>query len=210
MTKTEITKRCRDILYHNSVCVPLKQEDYNFLIMVFSMHPEWDLKTKGQNIKDIIVGIGRPYGNRCFYIKREDGTQTDISYLACLRGVNHLYDVIKACRTAISPKITQFISTLHFPIVCPIDGTIINSPKDMDVDHYDWDFNDVVRSWIALNDGVEHLWQFVNKMEDNNCVTEFTNRNIALSWQLYHDEHTHLRAISKHANRSVRRKKQKD
>jgi hypothetical protein len=53
MTKTALKKECQRILhsYNTTVSSP---DDFQFLIKLFKFHPEWDEKTKGLNIKQIL------------------------------------------------------------------------------------------------------------------------------------------------------------
>lgn len=207
MTKEQIKERCRRIL-NSDQRVVASVEDFNFLIGVFKEHPYWDKKTKG--LKIVRIEIGKAKGShptKCFYIVRENGEKTDISYIWCINKDNlKKKDVIQACRTAVDERIRTFKANLKFPLICPIDGVKLMSLSDVDIDHYDLTFDELVNLWIDKHGGVEVLWKYVNEIKDCDTDTCFTSPELNKDFVDFHDAHTHLRAISKHANRSTNKK----
>lgn len=138
MTQKEIKERCRRILYS----VPrngkvLDTVDFHFLMQVFALSPYYELKTQGKKI----VGIERRdagfYGSTCFYLIREDGSYTDISFTKIFRVDGDTDDVLKALRSAVVPSIEAFRMTFT-PFT--YEGIICNSLSDVDIDHYDLKF----------------------------------------------------------------------
>ena len=161
MNKTEIKNKCRQIL-NSEVTVLEGGEDFEFLCDVFKGHDEYELKTKGQRIRKISIRKVT-YGTKCFYITREDGTETDISFVSCLDSKKNkkIKDICAACRESIDYIIKDLREKLTFPLVCPLSGVVIKSIKDVHIDHYDLDFKDVVDLWIQKNGGVDNLQKYL-------------------------------------------------
>ena len=120
------------------------------------------------------------YGTKCFYITREDGTETDISFMSCLDSKKNkkIKDISAACRESIDYIIKGLRENLTFPLVCPLSGVVIKNIKDVHIDHYDLDFKDVVSLWIDKNGGVDNLHKYVCETKDNETTTYFTDEDI--------------------------------
>lgn len=211
-TKKDITEAYRKILYSDNPLVE-NQGDFNFLMTVFRWHPEWDKKCAGQKITKILIGKDN-WNKPCFYLQRADGTKTDISITKCLNHPTHYSEVVAACRTAVEPVITEFkfnfVKTHKGKIMhSELSGEIIHDMSELDVDHYDLEFKELVDLWIKQKGGVEALFQFVEETKDNNCTTRFTNDDLIADFVDFHNNHTHLRIVTRKENRSLRRKKNK-
>ena len=82
MNKTEKKNICKRILNSGKEVVD-NRDDFEFLCNIFKEHDEYELKIKNQKIIKISIKKSS-YGSKCFYITREDGTETDISYVSCM------------------------------------------------------------------------------------------------------------------------------
>lgn len=208
MNKTEKKNICKRIL--NSGVEELDSgENFEFLCEVFKGHDKYELKTKGQRIRKISIKKAS-YGTKCFYITREDGTETDISYVSCIESNKNkkIKNISSACRESIECIIKDLRHNLKFPFICPLSGFIIKSIKDVHIDHYDLDFKDVVSLWIDENGGVDNLHKYVCETKDNETTKYFTNKDIKENFIQFHNGHTHLRAIHKNENLSTRKRKE--
>lgn len=207
MTKKKIEEKCRDILYSYLNNVPLSTEDEDFMLSVFEMHPNWG-KKMGCGINYICVG-NATYGTKCFFIVRNDGSSTDISFKKCITSKNEMEDIYKACRYAIEPIIIDFksrISKDFGKIKCEFTGEVLFR-ENTHIDHYNKDFKDVVIGWLSDNSySLEYLQSKINPLSDNEFYTYFTDDSLIDSFVKYHNSNTHLRAISKFANLSIRKK----
>ena len=202
--KKEKTKLCKYILDNSDVRV---EDKYSRLLMkyIFPYHPEWKDK-EGVGIDHIEV---RPdgYGHKCFYLIRKDSTVTDISYLTSITPPSKKEQVRTACRTAIRPTITDIKNSVKLPYRCPITGDIITSMEDIQIDHYDMEFNDVFELWIKDKD-LDWLYEDVMKSNvDGSTITSFKDESIIKDFIEFHNTHTHLRVVSKKANLSVLKRK---
>ena len=202
--KKEKTKLCKYILDNSDVRV---EDKYSRFLMkyIFPYHPEWKDK-EGVGIDHIEV---RPdgYGHKCFYLIRKDSTVTDISYLTSITPPSKKEQVRTACRTAIRPIIKDIKNSVKLPYRCPITGDIITSMEDIQIDHYDMEFNDVFELWIKDKD-LDWLYEDVMKSNvDGSTITSFKDESIIKDFIDFHNTHTHLRVVSKKANLSVLKRK---
>jgi hypothetical protein len=204
-TKKSLKEKCQKIL-HSYNGVVTSKEDFDFLMEVFKCHTEWEEKCKGQKIIRIEVGPapGRP--SKCFFIVREDGSKTDISYTHCINARTNDVQIKNACRNAIYPQIRDMKAKIKLPFVCPLSNMVVDSMDKVHIDHYDLDFNEVVEEWLKDKDK-QAIFDNINKTEDNNTLTFFTSPEIVQDFIQFHNAHTHLRALSCQANLTRKRKK---
>lgn len=202
--KKEKTKLCRYILENSDGRVEDKYSRF-LLKYIFPYHPEWNEK-EGVGVDHIEV---RPdgYRKKCFYIIRKDSTVTDISYVSSITPPSKKEQVRTACRTAIRPIIENIKNRVELPYRCPITGDIITSMDDIQIDHYDMEFNDVFELWIK-DKNLDWLYGDVKKSStDGSTITSFKDESIIKDFICFHNTHTHLRVVSKKANLSVLKRK---
>ena len=201
MTQKEITERCKSILGKTPIDGYVDDiEDFNFLLESFALCPYFDMKTQGQRIKAIQKRKTGSYGTCCFYLIREDGSCTDISYTKMFRKDPQTDDVLTALRTAIDPIISEFRRTFK-----PFDyeGKHIEKVEDADVDHYDLKFRKLASIWIESKGGATELIKKVNRTEDGSSITCFIDDGLNEDFRLFHNSHTHLRFLPKEINRKI-------
>jgi len=207
MNKKQLTEKCRELLYKYNGLVS-DPSDYEFLIAIFKNHPNWT-KKQGVGIDHIEVRINPTWKNKCFWIYRIDNTNTDISFNECISSTSIDKKIECACRNAISQIIIEernkYINKL--PFNCPITGDLILDSNSFHIDHYDLTFKEVFKSWL-VNQNKELLINSLNNdSEDKNSKVVFTNQDIINDFINFHNNHTHLRAVSIKANLSVLKKK---
>lgn len=205
MNKKEKAKRCREILHkYNIGDLIVNNEDFEFLMKIFEGHSEWERK-KGVGIKYFTI-CQTEYKNRCFVIKRMDNSRTDISYLHALKNRSGLCDIKRACRRSVRPVIFEFKNNLSKQklIKCQITGAILTM-DDVHIDHYDLTFDEVFREWIKDKD-IDYLKSQINETNDNEVDTMFLDADLCNDFVAFHNNNTHLRAVSKSANLSSLRK----
>jgi hypothetical protein len=74
----------RQQLYNQPLSAVIPEPLHSFLVALVSRHPRSAEKI-GPGVKHFTVEPAS-YGTRCFYLTRVDGTQTDFSFLKCVRG----------------------------------------------------------------------------------------------------------------------------
>jgi hypothetical protein len=202
MNKIDLTRACRTILNKYKPGQKIIEEN-SFLMELFSKHHQWSIK----------IGIGVDYitvkktqwGTNCFTIKRIDGTETDISYLQCVNGKSSdLSDVKAACRDAIRGIVAKFRNeNVKFGVtVCPLTGDTLLK-NNTHIDHYDLTFDEVVTLWLSDKD-IKQLHSTLNEGSvDGETEIYFNDSEIIKDFVSFHNNNTHLRAVSKIANLSI-------
>lgn len=204
-SKASKINRCKDILHTTEVNRMVQNpDDFDFLLGIFNMHPEWDLKSQGMRIVAISVRKSPDHSSNCFYITREDGAETDISYLACINPVKKEANVKRACREAERPRKEEFKKKVKLPYKYKFNGEerVINTFHELEADHYDLEFDDVVELWVAQNGGYDHLATFINPTEDRTSITYFTDAELVKNFADFCKQHSHLRPMTKKDNNS--------
>lgn len=202
LANTEKTSKCREILNRTIPGEIITNiDDIDFLINVFEGHSEWEIK-KGIGINYITTGI-TTYKNKCFFIHRIDGTSTDISFTHSIKNRTPISEIKSACRNSIKNIVFNYVNeNIQFGIShCPITNDILTK-ENLHVDHYNLTFNELFNLWVK-DKNMEALFNRLNKTRDNDNETYFVDSQITLNFINFHNEHTHLRGVSKTANLSI-------
>lgn len=199
MTKKEIKERLSKILSEPEHSIT--GQEYEFVLSVLQKHHDWDEKSKGQQCR--IVTRRAMYGTKCFWLLREDGTSTDISYIQALAGKpTPRQDVIRACRTAVQPVISAFRAKVREGVDrCPFTDEILFA-GNIHIDHYNLKFSELVNFWID-HYSVEYLASYVNESKDGDMTCYFTDERLISEFVRYHNANTNLRAVSVYANLKI-------
>lgn len=205
-TKKSLKEKCKKILnsYKNGERLNLFDEE--FMIDFFTQLAKSN-KLKGKNIIEVYVRKSARFSNQQFWIKREDGTETDISYPNCISPRKDIDEISDACRRAVESIITEYKFKHVYPTTSDLSGLAILCPDNAEVDHYDMDFVELVNNWVSLNGGEEKIYSKINETEDGSEITEFTDSALVESFIQYHNSHTHLRLITVEENRKRKKKK---
>ena len=203
-TTKENEEYCKQLLNDFDGIIPDRCVDR--LYEIFESHPHWKEK-EGCGIHHFEVRKGL-YGEKCFYIVRIDCTSTDISYRKAL----HSYptkraDIMKACRTVISPVIENLRNQIKLPFTCPVTGDVVTDKSDVHIDHYDLTFKELFDLWIKDKD-IDEVYNSIDESRKDGCVEiHFNDPMLAMDFYDFHNNHTHLRVVSKKANLSVLKRK---
>ena len=198
LSKKEIEQITKEILNRTQLNSDVNQSDFIFLMSYFVNHPNW-IDKQGCGIKSIKVALS-PYKNRCFILSRNDETQTDISYKACLTPPTKLAEIKKACRNAIKNIIFEFKNNnvVYGQSICEITNEILTK-ENTHIDHYDLTFADMFNLWIKDKD-LDYLHSKINKTIDHNFDTYFIDNEIVNDFILFHNDKCKLRAVTAYAN----------
>lgn len=201
MTQKEIKDKCKSILgsIPNNGYVE-KYEDFKFLLEAFALCPYYEMKTTGQKIVRIQKRSSGSYNTSCFFLIREDGTMTDISYSKMFRRNPVLDDLLSALRYAINPIISDYRKSF---VPFEYEGVLFDNIDDVDVDHYNLKFKELASVWIEANGGVEHLSTFINKTDDNSSVTCLVDEMLVADFIQFHNRNTHLRFLPRKVNQKL-------
>ena len=102
MVMKKLYQRCTDILYNRLLGYPLNNEDTSFLMSIFPLHPRFNEKVAGREIKCIIIRRHEEYHNKCFALVFSNGECENISFTKCLGRLSEIRDDIgEACKKVI-------------------------------------------------------------------------------------------------------------
>ena len=203
-TQKEALKYIADLRDRYEDGEPIRGADTEFLEDLLLLHPEAAQKT-GCGVARFTVATEQVYNKtRHFVVRRNDGTETDFSFISCVRGADGRRDRLQALRVAIAGQIEAFkIDAFagRSNVLCAV-REVPTSFADADVDHeppatFRW----LVEQWLAQEgmplDDIE-----ISDAADNQIVSTMTNKAHRESWQLFHRNNAKLRITCRPANLS--------
>ena len=100
--KTKLKNECKRILnaYRNNY-VPLGSHDYFFMVDFFEQLAPEDKGDFVGIIESIRVAKAPQHTSFCFYVKRKEMVETDVSYIFPLDNPSKKAQVMRACREAV-------------------------------------------------------------------------------------------------------------
>lgn len=191
-------------------------EDAEILYRLIERHPGRDQKV-GVGIAGFYRGEPPDAGHRfnsqkdrCFWIRRTDGSETDFSFHTCIDAVPPPKKrlVMDAMRVYVYPEIEEAKRELFEKlqnedqqIQCPVTGQWITF-WETHADHRSpRTFEEIAATFLDLK---ELTWDTVPLTEsrDSQSVPEFTDQQLVLDWQKHHHRMAsgHIRLISKQKN----------
>lgn len=202
LNKTAMMKICKEILYRYEFGVSVCGEDFDFILLVLRMHPNYRQKI-GKGISKITVQKDPRYKSRCFYIHRKDGTMTDFSFVKCLYPPNNFSVFIKCLRISVEPYIIEYRNNIlqkNDCVVCPESGDIL-SLHYCHVDHvYPKTFLQIVYDFIDTHN-VD--WTSYNYVENTDMMIGpkmESGRDVLSMFYDYHKSECNLRLVSPSTN----------
>ena len=206
--KTRLLERIRGILYAYPIGGRLNTADRNFLYALVDMHhPDGDLKI-GVGVARMEVRQNRTYrNNREFWIVRTDGTETDFSFMECLRPSTPLSKFKNACRVAVALDVAAVKADFwrgRESAVCPLTGSAMTF-ADSHVHHAGpFDFAAIVQSFIA-QDGIEVSSVQLTGIADGEIGDRFNDPELERRFVAYHNNLAQLQVVSAFGNLSTAR-----
>ncbi len=209
--KTQLQQKIKAILHHYADNESLSKEDFDFILDVFKLHPNFKNKN-GLGIQSIYTKTNSIYRNvREFWIVRSDGSETDFSYMKCLNGdSSNREKFLKACRIAVEPYTMAFKNSFFSEkkiARCPITGETISFCSSH-VDHQSPNtFYKLVSDFIAEMKIDSEEISFVGSGQDGLCQITFQDKTLEKAWVDYHNKNAQLQVISQRANLSILKRK---
>jgi hypothetical protein len=184
----------------------INAEDSPLLRGLLERHPEAHQK--------IGCGIRRFFkqrsdkGTDCFWIEREDGSQTDFSYIDCVnaKGKSLLQEFAEACREAVQPQLDE-AKREHFrklgdadaKVACEVTGKMV-AHYESHLDHKPpMTFQVIVTTFIAANK-IEIRREMLSAPADAQFVTTFIDSDLRQRFIEFHTKVAHLRIVAKKEN----------
>lgn len=207
-TKSSLQERIKTILHRYKNKEYLSKDDFEFMFEVLKMHPDASVKI-GNGVKAIYIKQNPIYKNtRGFWIVREDNSETDFSYLECLKETPHERLFISACRVAISPYIKEFKENFFDQLpgkksICPFTGELI-SLTNSHVDHKaPLTFQKIVNLFLDEYKIDPKKIKINGKGEDGIVQSTFSDKKLEQKWIEYHNKVAQLQIVSRKANLSI-------
>lgn len=207
-TKSALQERIKEILHQHPELPYLAQKDFAFMFDVLKLHPDADIKI-GVGVKTMYVKQNPIYTHtRNFWVVREDDSETDFSYLECLKETPHEKRFVNACRVAIELYMIDFKSKFFEQLngqtgLCPITGESITFTT-CHVDHKaPKTFKSIVSRFIADKVIDVNKVKINGKGEDGVFQDTFDDKQLAKMWIDYHNANAELQIVSHRANLSL-------
>lgn len=203
-SKSALKQHVQQILQSYEYDEVLSEEHQAFMKEFIKGHREYDIKA-GKGVKELYVGDSG-WRNKCFYIRRVDGTVADISYISVINSPSQLAQYKQCCREAVYEDNQafkrEFFRNNPNP-VCEITGV----PLTWDNSHVDHapplTFADLMEVFIkGFHMNVEET--DIPLGEDNSTITEFGDKELAEKFRAFHNKLAKLRVISAEANLSLK------
>lgn len=202
-----LQERIRKILHSYQEDENLSGPDECFMKEVLSLHPSKEVKI-GCGVKSLCIKTNPVYpSTRCFWIRRDDGSETDFSYLECLNETSHQKRFERACRAAIEPYTMAFKRAFFeradgTSCRCPYTGELLRLVGSH-VDHEaPLTFQKLVSIFIKEREVNIDEVKIKGKSEDNMFQDAFEDLDLKRAWVDYHNAHATLQVVSKSANLS--------
>lgn len=207
-SKTLLQERIKSILYGNKIGYFLNNEDFNFMLAVLQGHPESDMKI-GVGVKGIFVDQNPLYKNtRCFWLVRQDNSQTDFSYIECLKETSEQRKFSNACRAAIEPYTQKFKKEFfssnadNEPYYCPYTHEEIYYLNSHVHHKFPKTFTRLVHDFIDQYKIDVSQIPIITGSVDNSYQDLFEDKVFERLWVDYHNNHAELQIVSSKANLS--------
>ncbi|MEV7418273.1 DUF3223 domain-containing protein [Streptomyces sp. NPDC089919] len=205
-TQKSLRERVQGIMNSYRYDEIVGESDEEFLRDLITRHPDYEEKA-GVGVGGFMV-VRTEWNNRGLMLLRIDGSEIDISWLECLKATPHGQQVRGCLRRAVKDQVIAHVTDAfaHGPVVCAVTGDSIGSARDADVDHHKPVFEELAAGFIQEHGGLE---AFVIAPDNaaGFSVAELQDTALVNDWQEYHRKHAKLRVVTKHANRSILRRK---
>jgi hypothetical protein len=204
-TKKAIIHHIRALRDRYADLQPLTADDFAFMLALLQNHESAEIKV-GCGVASMHVRRN-PYGNRGFWLRRVDGTETDFSFYLCLDPKTKEQHFRAACRQIIAPVIIefkqQFFTDNWNAPRCPFTGELLRLGAEAHVDHAPPNTFDVIFKDFVAARGIDiNAVEFVGST-DGRIGSELADKQLASDFLDYHNARAELRVISKTANLSI-------
>lgn len=198
-TQKAATEEARQRINQYESGEKLALDDETFFRDLFKLHDQHDEKV-GVGIKHIEVRRDF-HNNRCLYILREDGSETDISWVHCIRPATKKATVAMAFRRAVKDIIVSYKKEcLKRGCKCPILKKQLTFENSHAV-YIKPSFDSLLSSFLSNNNLTYDSIELTNpgpKDEDQRGLIK--DNNIKTSWVKYHERNANLELWSEEAN----------
>lgn len=207
-TKAQVQEAVRAVLNSGDLGSTLNADEHELVLDVLMRHPERDAKRIASTVR-IERRAGRYQKDRCFWIVRNDGTSSDVSYIKAMANLNAGPGrdttplVMQMLRSEVRDQVEAFLAQQSFPIVCPFSLKSV-SRGDAHVDHW-WPqtFKSLVFEWLESED-LDIADVPISPPRDGQLGRHCPDRALIGRWQVFHEWNARLRVISAEWNQRLR------
>lgn len=201
--KKDAEDACRELLYRyppgSRVTSP---DDEQFLLDLLDLHPERSDKV-GCGVAYFEVRVNPTFTRqRTFYLIRVDQTETDFSFMKCLKPPTHRQLVLGAMRREVANQVYEFAEQTYDAdsvVRCAVTGQVIER-ANAHVDHSSPTFLELAEQFIIQYGG----WDgFIIAHADRSIGVQLGDEGQAKEWRDYHRQYANLRVVSIEANLSI-------
>jgi hypothetical protein len=199
-TKKALTERLRGILNahaDNQTVSPLSQ-DFEVLMALFRHHPQREAKY-GVGVESVLIRREPQFGTRGFWLRRNDGSVVDISYLACMNGDTPELDAKAAFRWAVKGQVldARAAACVAGKFTCPVTGELTQM-DEAEVHHSGPSFDEILKDFLRV-EGLR-LEAIRTKGATH---SELVDEEIARRWSDFHRRMASLVVVSHEGHRRL-------
>ncbi len=195
-SREKIREHAGRILRRHAPEEPIEGVEREFLLALLQSHPSAARKI-GPGVATLFVRTHSDWGaphNRCFWLRRTDGTETDWSFRECIWPTDHRTEFLRACRSAIVPQIVAFRKRQGDTAICPISGREFNvSEAQVDHEHPNT-FERIVDQFIAAH-SIDIASVEIVSGNDGQLRDRFADPMLERSWIVFHADRAVLRML---------------
>lgn len=152
------------------------------------------------------LNTGTGWSTSSFWVVREDGTETDFSYDAAVRGESRgrAGDFYDACREAVALDLISFKKGVFEKsadsdgrVACAKTGRLVTF-EEARLSHDRPYFGQIVKEFrVAKEWSTEIPDDIITEPADSQTTTTFVNKELAEEFKIYHNDRAALRIISR-------------
>ena len=207
-TQTALKDYIREIVKQYPDEGILSDVHFSFVQSLIERHPQAETKI-GAGLHKIIIRRNPIFwNNRGFHLFRIDGSDTDVSWVECLKATPHYQKVMAAMRNLIRDQIVDFKQSFfeNGGDLCVLTGEFID-PSSAHVDHIaPATFQNLVLEFCKKLDINLDTIKLRDETIDNKYFDIIADDNLSCLWQEYHRQNAKLRVISQKGNLSIAKK----
>jgi hypothetical protein len=204
--KKDVEQVCREILYrYEPGSRVIESADEQFLLDLLELHPQQNEKFGGGVAHFEVRANPRFVRQRTFYLVRVDGSETDFSFMKCLRPPSHRQLVMGAMRHEVSNQVYEFAEAAYSsgaPVLCAVTGQVILR-TEAHVDHSSPTFLELAEQFVIEHGGWDEM---VIARADGLIGVQLGHEDQARAWRDCHRRRASLRIVSVQANLSLLRR----
>ena len=201
-TKQELKTYVQGVLNTTTKGVLLTGLRFKVVDWVFRNHPSYEDKVNGQDYSiSVRTSSGPKKTNKEFYIIREDGSETEFSYVKAITGKrSKITDIKHTLRHLVMQQQWDF-KKKYFEenqdskgcVVCPITNLKMKY-KESHLDHFPIKFETIVANWFKENNLTSETFELEDGGDNSVCMI-VKDKALEQSFIAYHEQNVQYRVV---------------